>query len=321
MTPLVIKAFFDNRLGHEKQTQGILSALAALTQVSVHPLRLPAPDFTTGLKNWGRFLGTRLFPLPPEKSAAQVDLIIGTGASTHIPMLLYQEQCGARLITCMTPDWILRNKMDLCFVPRHDSPRPAANIFVTLGPPNTAVFQNRHDPDKGLILVGGLDPKSHHWDSARTLGWIQQLIDAAPDKSWTISSSPRTPADMVQLLQAHVAGTARVVFFKAKDTGPGWIEAAYADHQSVWVTADSVSMIYEALSAGCRVGILPVQWKRKVNKFQKSIDYLLQEQRVITMDMWQAGQSLPQAAPLNEAARCASEILRRWWPDRLYGNP
>jgi hypothetical protein len=77
-------------------------------------------------------------------------------------------------------------------------------------------------------------------------------------------------------------------------------------------------MVYEALGAGCRVGILPVQWKKPNNKFQKSIDYLERRKMVATYAHWlhDTGEAL-QPAVLDEALRCAEEILRRWWPDRL----
>lgn len=317
MNPLAVSAFFDGRLGHEKQTKGILQALSGLTPTCVQSIRLPGPGFQTGFRNWRRFLWTRLFPVRSQRSTLPVDLIIGTGSYTHIPMLLHKEQCGARIVTCMTPDLIFRKKMDLCFVPWHDFPKPAGNVFVTLGPPNTASPRSRHDLHKGLILIGGLDPKSHRWNSAQTMAGIEQLIHAETGLAWTISSSPRTPLDMVQLLRDLAAHNPRVIFVESRETGEGWIEEAYATHSFVWVTADSISMIYEALTAGCRVGILPVQWKKKTNKFQKSIDYLIGDRRVITIDMWQAGRQLNAAAPLNEAARCAAEIIRRWWPERL----
>ena len=110
----------------------------------------------------------------------------------------------------------------------------------------------------------------------------------------------------------------RVTFFRSEDTAGGWIEAQYARNDRVWVTADSMSMIFEALTAGCRVGILPVKWKRSNNKFQKSLNYLFENNRVIPYQSWLEGQGLiAQAPPLDEASRCAKEILRRWWPDRL----
>ena len=147
---------------------------------------------------------------------------------------------------------------------------------------------------------------------------VRQLRTRMPEMSWTISSSPRTPSDTVERLDRFAGAHRNVTFFRADETPPGWIESAYMAHGQVWVTADSVSMVYEALTAGCRVGILPVAWNHPHNKFQKGIDDLTAHGLVLDYDSWQGGVSWP-ATPklLNEAERCASEILRRWWPTRL----
>ena len=51
MKPLNIAAYFDGRLGHEKQTRGILNALAQMTPVEVHNITL-SPSPLNYLKNW-----------------------------------------------------------------------------------------------------------------------------------------------------------------------------------------------------------------------------------------------------------------------------
>jgi mitochondrial fission protein ELM1 len=147
---------------------------------------------------------------------------------------------------------------------------------------------------------------------------VRSIIENQPAIKWTISSSPRTPADTVQLLEGFASQNTNVTFFRSEDTPDGWIERAYAENYTVWVTADSVSMVYEALTAGCRVGILPVDWKKKSDKFQISISYLLEKKMVTNYQTWLAGKNeIKIGVPLNEASRSAKEILTRWWPDRL----
>ncbi len=54
MKPLSIVAYFDGRLGHEKQTRGILQALAEITATSVvHKKVLISPSIY--LKNWAAY--------------------------------------------------------------------------------------------------------------------------------------------------------------------------------------------------------------------------------------------------------------------------
>ena len=318
MTPLGIVAFLDGRPGHEKQTKGVLAALARLTPIDVTFRTVRAGSFTVGLKDWIRYFSGCIIPRRKRVERPAADLIIGTGAYTHIPMLVLKKCVGAKAVTCMSPAFPLIRKMDLCFVPRHDRRRSEENIFFTTGPPNNPGAKSGHDPKKGLILVGGIDKKSHRWHTAAVLSQIEAILERESTLTWTISSSPRTPLDTITKPQQLAAHTADVTVFRSESTPAGWVEKQYEDNLTVWVTADSISMIFEALAAGCRVGILPVEWKRKDSKFKRCIDDLVRHGWVTPFDSWQTDKKMAaQGAPLDEATRCAREMLKRWWPDRL----
>jgi len=326
MKPLSVVAYFDGRPGHEKQTRGILHALSAMTPVEVDFKRVSVAP-AAYVKNWAAYFVSFLLPRQRQSddNVSHFDLIIGTGSHTHIPMLLAKKSRSSRscqqqhLVTCMTPDVLLRKNFDLCFVPAHDEPAPEDNIFITVGPPNTLSYEGKHQDDRGLILVGGVDIKSHIWKSEEVVAKIRIIINRNTALHWTISSSPRTPEDTCQSLEKMTASLEKVSFYRATATPPGWIEEQYAQNRTVWVTADSISMVYEALTAGCSVGVLPVEWVRPDNKFDKSLNFLIQQGMIITFDAWQQGTSMPDRKDelLNESKRCAEEILRRWWPDRL----
>ena len=66
--------------------------------------------------------------------------------------------------------------------------------LIALGFP-VKKFSNR-----GLILIGGIDSKSHVWDSGAIEEYVKQIVQREPEVIWTVSSSPRTPADTVQRL-------------------------------------------------------------------------------------------------------------------------
>lgn len=320
MKQLVIHAFFDTRKGHEKQTQAVVQALAGLTPVTVVEHRLPCPTSLDRVVDWLRYLLAAVLPRQ-DNVCVGADVIIGTGSRCHIPMLLAGKQGragGARIITCMTPDRILRNKFDLCLIPQHDAGPDVDNIFKTLGPPCPVANQGQHDATKGLILIGGIDEKSHHWQTPVVVEQVKEMLRTASTISWTISSSPRTPVDTVMLLEKIGQECDNATFFRAEDTGNGWIEEQYDQNKTVWVTADSISMVYEALSAGCQVGVLPVTWKKNNNKFQRSLTGLSEKKLIILFEEWQAGRAFGQQdVLLDEAASCARAILRRWWPEKL----
>ncbi len=324
MKPLSIVAFFDGRLGHEKQTRSILNALSGLTPIDIDTIKVSVAS-SAFFKNWMSYF---LPILQRDKQGGilhPVDLIIGTGTHTHIPMLTRKKlQCKSqeeqvRVITCMTPDVLLRNKFDLCCIPMHDEPAAEDNVFVTQGPPSPLMFEKRHKPDRGLILVGGVDTKSHIWKSEEVAAQIRTIIDENPTMQWTVSSSPRTPEDICEKLEEMAGTMQQLSFFRSKDTPAGWVEDQYACNGTVWVTADSVSMVYEALTAGCSVGVLPVEWLRQENKFNKSLNFLTEKKMIVDFTAWQQGTPMPtlKDEQLNESLRCAREILRRWWPDRL----
>jgi len=324
MKPLSIVAYYDGRLGHEKQTRAILKALAALTATHIVHKKVPVSP-AQFCKNWAAYILSSLWSPRVENFSAPVDLIIGSGAHTHIPMLLEKKTreklpgARVRIVTCMSPDLFLRRKFDLLCIPMHDEPPLLDNVFVTLGPPSPLVSERRHAPDRGLILVGGVDRKSHRWDTHQVIEQIQTIIQINPAMHWTASSSPRTPADTCNELEDLASSIKQLDFFSSNDTPAGWVEKQYGMSGTVWVTADSISMIYEALTAGCSVGVLPVTWLHHDSKFQKSLNILHGKKMIVDYNQWRAGAPMPAPStePFNEAERCAREILKRWWPDRL----
>ncbi|MCA1786411.1 MAG: mitochondrial fission ELM1 family protein [Desulfobacteraceae bacterium] len=313
--PLAITAFYDTRPGHVKQTRGLIQALEEFTQVQVQEVYLPDYTAWRNVWDWARFI--TVWPGKKKTAPPAPALILGTGTHTHIPMLLHRDKKSGKAVTCMTPGWPLTQFMDLCFIPEHDAPKKQDHIVTTLGPPNTAVNRHTHDPLQGLIVLGGKDRKTHHWDNDKIMDQVRQIIEKQPHMSWTLSTSPRTPPEMVPMLvnlTRHISKTTVVPF---EDTGPGWIETRYAKASAVWVSADSVSMVYEALTAGCRVGILSVDWKKKGHRLARGIDILAQKKKIISFETFMKNTAYPAHSQLNEARRCAREMLKRWWPDRL----
>ena len=313
MEPIEITAVTDGRPGHRKQTEAVLGALAELTPVNIR-YRSVGCDLKSDIRQWIAALGA--ITGPGKKEAGGPDIVFGTGSHTHADVLRLGTLYNAKKIICMSPPPGLSRFFDLCFIPEHDGVAPKNNFFFTVGPPNLSKDTDRHEEDRGLILVGGTDPKSHHWHSARVLEAVKAIISRASAIRWTLSTSPRTPTEMEQALKTALpASSVEVVPFSR--TPKGWIEEQYAASRFVWVTADSMSMVYEAMSAGCRVGLIPVEWKRN-NKFAKSEKHLVDRGYAVSFKQWlESGLFPDRMNELNEAARCAAEILERWWPERL----
>jgi hypothetical protein len=313
--PMKVLAFFDGRPGHEKQTRGILYELGRLVDLEISEIKVERKGLTGNIAELVGLLAARATKEP--KGDDGIDLLIGTGSSTHVPMLKTKRVAGIPAVTCMTPSSYLRPFFDLCFVPMHDGVKDGGNIMTTIGPPNCSRPSGAKDPSLGLILIGGVDNKSHRWQSAETVGQVRQIARWWPDIHWTVASSPRTPADTAEVLTEAARASANIEFIRYEETSPGWIEQQYARSLHVWVTADSMSMVYEALSAGCRVGLLPVEWLNSTNKFKRSADYLTTQGIAVVYSAWLAGQESAWSEnnePLHEARRCAEEIVKRWPP-------
>ena len=315
---LRVIALLDGRPGHEKQTMGIVLALQQRCPVEISPIKVGPFSLLDEVMQTGRLFlpgGTGGTPHPPIDSA---DLLIGTGSRTHLPMLLYKKKYAIPAVTCMTPAWYLRHCFDLCFVPEHDGVHEGNNIMHTSGPPNCSLNKRKHQAECGLILLGGVDTNSHRWDSRQIVGMVEKIVSTATDKFWTIASSPRTPHDTVVLVTELLHIYNNIQFFDYRDTQPGWVEEQYEKNSVVWVTADSISMIYEAITAGCLVGILPMQWLHETSKFTRNEDILIRKKLVTPFSTAVQG-TMAQGdnRELNEAQRCAERILQKWWPENL----
>ncbi len=315
MQTLKLIIFKDGRPGHEKQTEGLVAALADYVNLDITAFEVPRKSVFFEVKAYIDFF---LRQLNSPCTEYRPDLIIGTGSRTHIAVLTCKRESGAKAVICMAPNTLLRDYFDLCLVPIHDRLPNAENIFATIGPPNNSRNWAKHRTDSGLILIGGVDHKSHFWDEDKIIENIEEIITRADIKNWIISSSPRTPSETEKKLVKLASKKPHVNFCSFFNTEKGWIDQQYNENKMVWITADSISMVYEALSAGCRVGILPVKWKGQRSKFQYSERYLIDRKRVISFSDWRGGRTQwSEESSFNEADRCAREILKRWWPENI----
>lgn len=308
---LRVIALLDGRPGHDKQTMGIIQALQQRVAVQTVPLRVTRLSLVDTLVQTCRLF----LPLPGASNSMvdQADLMIGSGSRTHLPMLLYKKKYAIPVFTCMMPASYLRKRFDACFVPEHDRSCDGANILLTTGAPNCSVNRRKHQEDCGLILLGGIDTRSHSWHSHQLVAMIEKICATEKQMDWTIASSPRTPQETVTMVKQLAEKYTHVQFFDYHDTASGWIEEQYDKNSVVWVSADSISMIYEALTAGCSVGIFPMAWRRAGRKFKRNEELLLEKKLVQSFSSWAEGnRAFPPPTELNEAQRCAAWILQKW---------
>jgi len=297
---VVVWRLLDGKPGHENQTLGLVNALAELLPTAVHDL--PA------VGGWRAWLALLLGRCPQAAALPDPDLIIGAGHATHVDMLACRRARGGRAVVLMRPS-LPRNWFDLCVIPAHDGVAASTRVLVSRGVLNPLRPSAEKNPGIGLILVGG--PSAHYgWDQAALCAQVAAITMRDP-RSWMVATSRRTPDATVAALQALAVDNLSIV--PSANTAPGWLAAQLAPAPMVWVTEDSVSMLYEALTAGAACGVLPVPRKR-AGRVSAGVDMLLDDGIVGSYVAWQNGQSLvPPADSFDEAARCARWIRQQWF--------
>ena len=97
-----------------------------------------------------------------------------------------------------------------------------------------------------------------------------------------------------------------------EETDKDWMNEHFASSGQIWVTPDSVSMVYEALSSGAVTNVFTLQSKKKQSRVIIGLDELINNGCVYTFDQWKLDPSI-QKAPVffNESARVADYILEQ----------
>jgi mitochondrial fission protein ELM1 len=297
---LVVWRLTDAKPGHESQSLGLVEALAERVETETHTLPAPGVVASLGCLCTGRFPLAVSYPDP--------DLIIGAGHGTHLGLLAARRARGGRAIVLMTPS-LPRGLFDLCLIPEHDQPPASADIIVTRGALNRVRPRPRARQGPGLILLGG--PSKHFaWRDDDVIRQIARLLQGEAATSWTLTTSRRTPPALVVRLLGMRDEKLEVILYE--ETSPDWIAEQLGRAACVWVSEDSASMVYEALSSGAAVGLITLPRSRP-SRLSRGLDDLVGNGWLTRFDDWQTGRALsPPPAPLNEAARCADAILSRW---------
>lgn len=238
--------------------------------------------------------------------AKKPDLLIGAGHRTHLSLLAYKRATDAPTVLMMKPS-LPMSWFDLCLIPRHDEPGDRRNVVLTDGALNRMQpLVERNSAGKCMMLIGG--PSKHFgWDDQTVVDQLKAVVDGS--KPWLLTTSRRTPESFLPLLQQADLPDLEVVPFE--QTGPGWLGEHLPQAEQCWVSGDSVSMVFESLTAGCAVGILELP-PQASNRITRGLQLLIDDQKVTPFSRWQERLTLPlPETPFNEAERCAALVRAR----------
>ncbi|MGJ8650819.1 MAG: mitochondrial fission ELM1 family protein [Opitutaceae bacterium] len=298
----IIWQISDGKRGHENQSAGLIDALSQHLDVKTVKI-----DLAEHKASWlHAFKGQ--FPFAKEQS--KPDLIIGTGSRTHSTILAAGRATDTPTIVIMAPPRGLTKLFDLCIVPEHDN-RKGANILTTKGAMNRIRPSDTKDLSSGLFLVGG--PSQHHdWDETKLLEQINTILDTEEATKWTLTTSRRTPESTTTKLQA--IDHPRLTVIPVDNTSETWLPETLATASLVWATEDSVSMVYEALSSGAKVGLLLGIRKTGKSRVLTGLDGLIKEAYLLPFTAAQADLNEFKNPPaLNEAERIAKYLAARYF--------
>jgi len=287
----------DGKAGHRSQALGLFQAMqrqqanATFEEVSIHDL----PIFS--LINAFFSSKKSLFKQVP-------DFIFGVGSHTHFRVwLLGKIFKKAKTVILMKPNLPIA-WFDYAVIPEHDGIPANSRVIVTRGALNPIRNENRHQKARILIALGG-SSKRHQWNQEKVLLSVQQIVEHNPNSEIILTTSRRTPAKFIDILRQQ-SFAQYLQICPVEQTPQGWIFEEMQKAEAVWVTEDSVSMIYEALTAGCRVGVIAMD-RLKQDRITNSVDVLLEKKFIANVyDI----NLLPEGQLLQEADRVVHQLTK-----------
>lgn len=297
---LHIWVFHDARPGHLSQLEGFVQRLSFYVDIEIHWFDIAQNKLSfQHLSFLPDFLNEKN---PP-------DLVLGAGHSTHQSVLIAGFLFKTFTTIIMKPS-LPSFFFNAVICPKHDKLNDSKRVLSTFGPINkidkTQLDSAVQDKTINLILIGGLS-KHYHFDIAHIIEQIKTICFEHPSEHWLLSNSPRTPLDMNEALTDLNLTNLTVYDYKygALDS----IQNILLKTKFTWVTPDSMSMIFEALTAEASVGLINCKPKADT-RIVKQITHLIEHGYVTTFE-----QRLI-AAPLKhtiswEADRAALWLLQK----------
>ncbi len=240
--PLQVLVIADDKAGHQNQSLGLAQAVERYCPINLTQVP-PLPPLEAG-----KCLLQKQIP-DQWQGTPHPDLIISTGSGTHLSLLAAGQIYRGSFTTLLCTSALPSSLFDLNPVPEHDNHRPGKNIVFTKGVLNKVIPGNRAEPDHGLILVGG-ESKHYRWNNRKLIDQIAEVVGQKTDTRWHLTNSRRTPERFNSLLRKQLP---ELTFHPWQETPPGWLPEQLARAGTIWVTPDSVSMVYESLTSGNRV--------------------------------------------------------------------
>lgn len=302
----------DGKKGHYSQAGGLAEAI-------VERARQLKPDIehqiqalnVEKLSRWKRlrFKGNA-------DTATHVDLVICAGHGSHLAAISLSRHRKCPCMVCMRPS-LPRWFFTLELVPEHDLKKKDyknKKIFATKGVLNKVKVQNPETKKRNILFLIGGESREYKWDSEQLLNQISHIARYSSSPI-VLTTSRRTDPDFVREV-SKVCPNIHVVPYE--ETDDSWYQNNLDAAKEIWVTRDSVSMVYESITAGAPTGLLEMEprafIKGKVSRVTRGMEKLIAEGQAYSFTQWAQKQQMSKPTPLDESNRAADYIVEHY-PD------
>jgi len=291
----VIWRLLDGKPGHEKQSLSLIKALNC--EFGLKAVNVDSRNFLFSI----------LFSINKIKKLPKPNFIIGAGHKTHASLLYLKFIFGGKTILIMKPSLPCK-WFDLCIIPEHDNFEGTSLIYKIKGAlANTSNLINK-DEKKGIILVGGIS-KHYEWDGDNVARQIEELLNNNPLIHFILSPSRRTPKDFI--IKINKLSFSNLRIHSIQKQNKDWLKSQMNKTKYAWITEDSISMIYESLTAGQNVGLIALKSKCK-SRITNEIERL-KEKKIIFANTNRSYKNINESNfVIDEATRCAKLIKKQF---------
>ena len=273
----------DDKPGHVNQSL----ALAQIMHWEVEIIRVQFKSRAAKTLSYGMDLGALYIPSllePIVMPNQRPDIIISAGSETYYANKYLSRLWKVPNIAILLPRGY-RLDFTHIFAPSYDHPPDQPNI--TSLPINltqsdaswyhqqTELFRTYHPNQKKPSIGVAIGGNSKHatLDSDDLKKQLDEIFSRHAGHSFWVTTSRRTPADIISLIKTYPFEYMLIWREDAFNPLPAFI--ANCDH--LYLTADSASMISEAVSFGsASVNLLPVNFRTK-NKLHRFTQQLCKE--------------------------------------------
>ena len=291
----VIWRLLDGKPGHEKQSLSLIKALNC--EFGVKTVNVDSRNF----------LFLILFSINKIKKLPKPNFIIGAGHKTHASLLYLKFIFGGKTILIMKPS-LPSNWFDLCIIPEHDNFEGTSLIYKIKGALANTSNLIKKDEKKGIILVGGIS-KHYEWGGDNVVRQIEELLINNPLIHFILSPSRRTPKDFI--IKINKLSFSNLTIHSIQKQNKDWLKNQMNKTKYAWITEDSISMIYESLTAGQNVGLIALKSKYK-NRITNEIERLKKE-KIIFANTNRSYKNINESNfVIDEATRCAKLIKKQF---------